>query len=156
MMANQKPRRPTDRKRVRLQVMREVTKNMDREKMIYLHSVCLLWNDVCFYKCLSDQEINLDSIFLPNIKTLHPRLLLISSICAKTQYIFLKWLSSTASVKFVLSVAQHGDFQCDYFQSPTAYSAQTWTNTDNDRLSKLSRGKTGSALTHGKLIIQSS
>lgn len=39
------------------------------QKMIYLYSLGLLWNDVCFYKCVSDQEINLDNIFLPNIKT---------------------------------------------------------------------------------------
>lgn len=60
------------------------------QKMIYLYSLGLLWSDVCFYKYASDQEINLDNIFLPIMKTVDPRLLVICVYLYNNSIYFLK------------------------------------------------------------------
>lgn len=52
-----------------------------------------LWNDVCFYKCVSDQEIHLDNILLSCLKNIKPWTAYHElSSCIKTSYFRLKMI----------------------------------------------------------------
>lgn len=112
------------------QVMREVKEN---DLFVFFRVFCgIIYG---FWSVSKDQEFN------NFISSCHPgRQIINCSVCTRTSCFTAQHVLCLWGCCFLLH-----NMEGDRFHAHSACSSQTWTNTDSDRLSKLSRGQTSFA-----------